>query len=163
MKSSKIRAPSSKKAPAAKLQCGVFPDPLLWSDDFESGSDPEMVLHDGASSAEAPPYDFGERTARFGERVIRLAKLVPRHPVNDRLIGQLVGAATSVGANYCEANEAITKKDFRYNIGRCLKEAKEARFFLRMLATSESALAADCRILWREATELLRILAAMRK
>src|SRR6266542_2731318 len=70
---------------------------------------------------------------------------------------ELVGAGTSVGANYCEANDCVSKKDFRYTIKRCLKEAKETRFFLRMIAASESGLKDEARDLYREATELVRI------
>jgi four helix bundle protein len=51
-------------------------------------------------------YDLEERTARFGEAVIRFAKKIPIDPVTESLIKQLVSAATSVGANYCEADDA---------------------------------------------------------
>jgi four helix bundle protein len=99
-------------------------------------------------------YDLEERTARFGEAVIRFAKKIPRGPDNDRIIGQLVGAATSVGANYCEADDAVSKKEFRCKIGTCRKEARETKFFLRMAATAEVSLKAEARVLWREAKEL---------
>src|SRR5579883_241848 len=82
-------------------------------------------------------FDLEERTARFGESIIRFCKKIPRSPENDRLIGQLTGCGTSVGANYCEANEGVSKKDFKNIIGRCVKEAKESKFFLRMVAASE--------------------------
>jgi four helix bundle protein len=109
-----------------------------------------------AEDATAPrhAFDLEERTAIFGEDIIRFLKKVPRGPQNDRLIDQLVGCGTSVGANYCEANESISKKDFRNIIGRCRKEAKESKFFLRMVATSEPTLAAEARTLYREAKEL---------
>jgi four helix bundle protein len=58
------------------------------------------------------PFDLEERTARFGEAIIRFLKRVPRGPDNDRLIDQLTGCGTSVGANYCEADEGVSKKDF---------------------------------------------------
>src|SRR2546429_1217367 len=101
-----------------------------------------------------PVFDLEERTARFGEAVIRFAKKIPPNPVNNRLIEQLVGAATSVGANYCEADEAVSRKDFRHKIGTCRKEAKGAKFFLRMVATAEEGLRSDARSLWQEAKEL---------
>jgi four helix bundle protein len=100
------------------------------------------------------PFDFEERTAVFGENVIRFLKKVPRGPDNNRLIDQLVGCGTSVGANYCEANEGLSKKDFRNIIGRCKKEAKESKFFLRMIAASEPRLADEARVLDREVNEL---------
>src|SRR6266446_4167418 len=68
------------------------------------------------------PFDLEERTARFGEAIIRFAKKIPRGPGNDRLIDQLVGCGTSVGANYCEANGHVSKKDFTHSISRCKKE-----------------------------------------
>ena len=53
------------------------------------------------------PFDLEERTALFGEAVIAFARKIPRDPVTQRLISQLVGAGTSVGANYCEADDAV--------------------------------------------------------
>src|SRR5262245_8850985 len=61
-----------------------------------------------------PVYDLAERTALFGENIIRFAKRVPREPVNNRLIHQLVGAGTSIGANYCEADDGVSKADFKH-------------------------------------------------
>src|SRR5438477_12451856 len=99
-------------------------------------SQPETSeLHDSAHGERV--YDLEERTARFGEAIIRFAKKIPQNPVNNRLIDQLVGAGTSVGANYCEADDAVSKRDFRNKIGTCRKEAKETKFFLRMIATAE--------------------------
>jgi 23S rRNA-intervening sequence protein len=60
-------------------------------------------------------YDLEERTARFGESVIDFAKTIPQSAVTYRIIGQLVGAATSVGANYVEADDAVSKKEFLKN------------------------------------------------
>jgi four helix bundle protein len=95
-----------------------------------------------------------ERTARFGESIIRFSKKIPRAPGNNRLIDQLVGAGTSVGANYCEADDAVSGKEFKQKIGICRKESKETMFFLRMVAAAEEALATEARVLWREAKEL---------
>ena len=101
-----------------------------------------------------PVFDLEERTARFGEAIIGFAKKIPQNPVNNRLIDQLVGAGTSIGANYCEADDAVSKRDFRNKIGTCRKEAKETKFFLRMVATAEESLSAEARVLWQEAKEL---------
>jgi len=81
-----------------------------------------------------PVYDLEQRTARFGEAIIDFAKKIPLGPVTDRIISQLVGAATSVGANYDEADDAVSKKDFLKCIGTCKKEARESKHFLRMVA-----------------------------
>jgi four helix bundle protein len=70
-------------------------------------------------------YDLEERTARFGEAVIDFAKTIPQNPVTSRIISQLVDAATSVGANYVEADDAVSKKEFIKNIGTCRKELRE--------------------------------------
>lgn len=114
------------------------------------------MLRDGNGESPETPAKYGleERTARFGEAIIRFAKKIPQNPVNHRLIDQLVGAATSVGANYCEADDAVSKRDFRNKIGTCRKEAKETKFFLRMIATAEESLRAEARVLWQEAKEL---------
>ncbi len=102
-----------------------------------------------------------ERTARFGEAIIQFAKRIPFSPVNNRLIDQLVGSGTSIGANYCEADDAVSGKDFKKSIGVCRKEAKECMYFLRMVATAEESLAEDARLLWREAKQLNLIFGAL--
>ena len=99
-------------------------------------------------------YDLEERTARFGEAVIRFAKRMPQDAVNRRLIDQLVGAGTSVGANFCEADDAYSLKEYALRIGTCRKESRETKFFLRMIATAEPNLKAEARVLWQAAKEL---------
>ena len=106
-------------------------------------------------------FDLEERTAKFGEAIIRFAKRVPHGPGNNRLIDQIVGAGTSVGANYGEADDAVSKKEFLVNINRCRKEARETKFFLRMIATAEPSLKGEARVLWQEAKELHLIFAAI--
>jgi four helix bundle protein len=108
-----------------------------------------------------PPCDLMERTAEFGETIIRFAKKIPQTPENIRLITQLVGAGTSVGANYCEADDSVSGKDFKKSIGTCRKESKETMFFLRMIAVSEESLRDEARALWREAKELNLIFGAI--
>ncbi len=149
----KLQAPTSKLQRSSKAQTlEKYPeaDEAPW----EVNEEPPV---NGARHA----FDLEERTARFGEAVIRFLKKIPRGPNNDRLIDQLTGCGTSVGANYCEANEGVSKKDFRNIIGRCVKEAKETKFFLRMIATSEPKLADEARALYREAKELHLIFAAI--
>lgn len=79
-------------------------------------------------------YDLEERTAKFGENIVEFAKRVPKNTVTIPLIGQLVKSGTSVGANYCEADCAETKKDFEHKMGICKKESKETKHWLRMIA-----------------------------
>jgi len=107
------------------------------------------------------PYDLEERTALFGESVVRFAKKISRSPGNNRLIDRVVGAGTSLGTNYAEASETVSPKDFKYAISRCVKEAKETCFFLRMIAAAEPQLADEARQLYRECRELHLIFASM--
>ena len=118
-------------------------------------------LREGSALPPEKPYDSDERTALFGESVVRFAKTISRGPGNDRLINQLVGVGTSLGANYAEASETVSRKDFKYAISRCVKEAKETRFFLRMVAAAEPQRADEARNLYREARELHLIFASM--
>src|SRR3954462_6747124 len=144
------------QAPRSKLQRIANPRKmlgLLTSVVYPERSRTEWRVEDDASSTRHP-FDLEDRTALFGEAIIRFLKQIPRGPHNDRLIDQLTGCGTSVGANYCEANEGVSKKDFRNIIGRCRKEAKETKFFLRMIAAAEPALSDEARTLYREAKEL---------
>ena len=61
---------------------------------------------------DAPHYDLEEPTARFGEAIIDFGKKIPRRPLTDRIIGQRVGSGTSVGANYIEADDSVSQKEF---------------------------------------------------
>jgi four helix bundle protein len=158
-----IRIPKSdwSRAPAGTER----DNSAFWKWGDEPGSKTEaMILRDEATPGGTPPRDLTERTAQFGEAIVRFVKKVPRgpnHPENNRLVDQLVGAGTSVGANYCEADDAVSGKDFKKSIGTCRKESKEAMFFLRMVAASEESLSSEARRLWREAKELNLIFGAI--
>jgi four helix bundle protein len=108
-----------------------------------------------------PTYDLPERTARFGEAIIRFVKSASPGLATSPVLSQLVRAGTSIGANYCEADEAVSKKDFRNKIGTCKKEARETMYWLRMVAVAEPGKREEARSLWREARELLLILCAI--
>jgi four helix bundle protein len=99
-------------------------------------------------------YDLEERTAKFGEEIINYCRKMPKSEITRRVIDQLVGCGTSVGANYCEADNAESRKDFKHKIGICKKEARETMHFLRMSAVAEPSLAKEARKLWQEAKEL---------
>lgn len=99
-------------------------------------------------------YDLEERTARFGEAIIDFARTIPQGPVTSRIISQLVGAGTSVGANYVEADDAVSKKEFLKCIGTCRKEARETKHFLRKTVRAVPELKSQARELWIEAKEL---------
>ena len=105
-------------------------------------------------SEEKRVYDLEDRTARFGEIVIDFARTIPQNPVTSRIISQLVGAGTSVGANYVEADDAVSKKEFLKCIGTCRKEARETKHFLRMAVRAVPELKPEARKVWMEAREL---------
>ena len=99
-------------------------------------------------------YDLEERTAKFGEEIIKFSKTIPVNLTTQRIIPQLVGAGTSVGANYCEADDAESGKDFKHKIGICKKEARETKYWLQMVATANPDSKEKARELWQEAKEL---------
>ena len=100
------------------------------------------------------PYDLEERTALFGEDVIEFLKKVPVTNITGRLIDQLVGAATSIGANYCEADDSPSGKAYRNCISICKREARESKFFIRMIVKAVPELRDQAKPLWQEAKEL---------
>src|SRR5262245_49159391 len=102
-------------------------------------------------------FDLEERTARSGEAVIRFCREVPRNVITEPLIRQVVKSSTSVGANYCEADDAVSRKEFRQKIATCKKESRETKHWMRMIAAAEPDFAERSRTLWREAHELLLI------
>jgi four helix bundle protein len=106
-------------------------------------------------------YDLEERTARFGEEVIRFCKALPHTVITEPLIRQAVKSSTSVGANYCEADDAVSGKEFRQKIGTCKKEARETKHWMRMIAAAEPDHADTARRLWREANELHLVFASI--
>jgi len=106
-------------------------------------------------------FDLEERSAKFGESVIRFCTGIRRNAITSPVISQLVRAGTSVGSNYCEADEAGTKKEFKYRISVCCRESRETKFQLRMLVAAVPDKAEVARVLWKEADELNRIFAAI--
>ncbi|MBK8856436.1 MAG: four helix bundle protein [Opitutaceae bacterium] len=106
-------------------------------------------------------YDLEERTAVFGEKVITFCQTLPADAVSRPLISQLIRSGTSIGANYCEADDAESKKDFRHKIGICRKEARETKYWFRMIAKALPSTRAVARPLWTEAKELHLIFAAI--
>lgn len=104
-------------------------------------------------------YDLEERCAKFGEDVILFCKTVEYNNIIKPLIVQFVRSSTSIGANYMEANQASSKKDFYNKIRICQKEANESKHWARMISTAEEKHKEKCRELWKEAHELTLIFA----
>ncbi len=130
-----------------------------WEDDASS----QRVVREGVASPYAGVYDLEERTARYGEAIIDFLKQVPMSSRTNRLVDQLTGCGTSVGANYVEADDAVSKKDFINIIGTCRKEARECKFFIRMLVKACPELRESAILLWREADELHLIFSRIRR
>ncbi len=109
-------------------------------------------------------YDLEERTLFFAQRVRLFLKKVPKSISNFEDSKQLARASGSIGANYIEANESLSKKDFSYRIKICRKESKESRFFLNLIDTEEiMELNQEKDELIQEASELMNIFGAILK
>jgi four helix bundle protein len=116
-----------------------------------------LIYNQFAMSQVANEYNLEDRTAKFGESVIRLCKTLPDTTISRPIISQIIRSATSIGANYCEANGASSKKDFQNKIFICKKEAQETKHWLRMLATCFEDRKEELQVLWREGQELTLI------
>ena len=99
-------------------------------------------------------FNLEERTACLGEEIIDFVKIIPKNEITRPIINQLVRAGTAVGANYCEADCAESKKDFEHKMGICNKEAKETKHWMRMLGRAVPEQIDTARRLWKEAHEL---------
>jgi four helix bundle protein len=106
-------------------------------------------------------YDLEDRTLEFGKKIIGLVKLLPRSTINITLGSQLARSGTSLGANYREANETETKKDFSFRIRICRKEGKETIYWLQLLEEANPLLKTQIAPLLQETTELVKIFAAI--
>ncbi len=102
-------------------------------------------------------YNLEERTAKFGENIIRFCKNIEQNAITKSLISQVVRSGTSIGANYMESNAASSRKDFQNKIFICKKEAQETKHWLRMIAEYLPERKEDIRNLWRESQELTMI------
>lgn len=103
-------------------------------------------------------FDLEERLAVFGEKVIVLCKSLPKDAITKPLVNQIVRSATSIGANYLEASNASSKKDFRNKLFIAKKEAQETKHWLRMLKASCPERVNELRELWQENHEICLIL-----
>jgi four helix bundle protein len=107
-------------------------------------------------------YDLEERTLEFAKKVRAFVKKLPKSITNTEDIRQLVKASGSVGANYIEANESLSKKDFIMRIKISRKESKESRSWLKLVDTHDNRkLEKDRNSLINEATELMNIFGAI--
>lgn len=103
-------------------------------------------------------FDLEDRMAKFGEGIILLCKSVKQDSITRPLINQIVRSATSIGANYCEANNGSSRKDFRNKAYIAKKEAQETKHWLRMLKAASPDRAVELRVFWKESHEFVLIL-----
>jgi four helix bundle protein len=106
-------------------------------------------------------YDLEERTLEYGKRIIRMAKSLPKNTINFKLIDQVIRSGTSMGANYREANETETKKDFLFRMRICRKEGKETIYWLNLIIEANPDMEVRIRPLLQETIELVKIFAAI--
>ncbi|MCD5384254.1 four helix bundle protein [candidate division WOR-3 bacterium] len=103
-------------------------------------------------------YDLEERTFQFAKRVIEFCKRLPKTVENKELISQAVRASGSVGANYIEANESMSKKDFKMRIKICRKESKESRYWVRLIVETNKLMEdSEAKFLIQESSEFIKI------
>jgi len=108
----------------------------------------------------AKPRDLEDRTIRFAESIRSFVRRLPRTISNVEDVRQLVRASGSVAANWIEADEAVSKKDFLLRVKICRKEAKESRLFLRLIDASTNSSAARDNLA-TEARELVLIFSSI--
>ncbi len=108
-------------------------------------------------------YDLEERTLKYGKRIVYMCQALNMHydPINKRLADQVLRSGTSVGANYREANETETKKDFCFRMRICRKEAKETVYWLKLITEHNPLLAKRLESLSQETAELVKIFATI--
>ena len=106
-------------------------------------------------------FDLEERTTNFARKVVKLCKSLPRNPINDRIVGQVIGSSGSIGANYREANDALGKKDFVMRIKISRRESKEASHWIILLAEANPDRTEEIIILEKEAVEYKNIFSAI--
>src|SRR3990167_2497596 len=109
----------------------------------------------------AKKYDLEDRTLEFGKRIIRLAKALPKNSINFNLIDQAIRSGTSMGANYREANETETKKDFLFRMRICRKEGKETIYWLDLIIEANPEFTERIKPLLQETVELVKIFASI--
>ncbi|MCD6228101.1 MAG: four helix bundle protein [Candidatus Omnitrophica bacterium] len=120
---------------------------------------PKVSVHFSASAGRqnSKQYDLEERTLKFAKSVIEFVKTLPKTVANNEIVKQLVRSAGSIGANYIEANESLSRKDFAMRIKICRKESKESIYWLRLIEVNDEQRDKERQRLIKEVTELMKI------
>lgn len=108
-------------------------------------------------------YDLLERIEKFGINVINLAKKIPKNSITLPLISQFIRSGTSIGANYCEADNAESRNDFKHKLGISKKESKETVYWCKMIIVAYPPLKMETEKISQEANELNLIFNAIIK
>ena len=102
-------------------------------------------------------YDLEERTYRFARSVINFIEALPKTIINNEMTKQVIRSSGSIGANYIEANEALSKKDYAFRVKICRKEAKETIYWLKLIHVKGKEMLQKQETLVIEGTELMKI------
>lgn len=105
--------------------------------------------------------ELENRTTEFAKDTIKLCQGLPKGAITNPLISQVIRSSGSIGANYREANEAISKKDFMHRLRIARKEAKETDHWLELIATAHANIVDQVVTLRHEVSELRNILSAI--
>src|SRR3989339_625076 len=108
-------------------------------------------------------YNLVERVEKLGKSIISFAKQVPRNTITLPLISQFIRAGTSIGANYCEADDAESRNDYVHKVGIAKKEARETMYWTKMLVEAEPKLKNEALVIYQEAKEINLIMNAIIK
>jgi four helix bundle protein len=118
--------------------------------DRQNGENPT----DKPAAASVREFNLERRTTQFAKDAITFARKTRRNVITNPLIRQFIRSATSIGANYCEADDAVSRKEFHCKIAICKKEARETKYWIQLLVTADPSLRDPAKPLWREAKEL---------
>jgi len=136
-----------------KRRCKEFRNPKL---QITNPKQIEMTKNQNSKQ-----YDLEERTLKFTKEVIEFMKTLPRTVANVEIAKQVIRSAGSIGANYIEANESLSKKDFVMRIKICRKESKESSYWLKLAEVKDSGGENQRRALIEEATQLTKIFSSI--
>jgi len=109
---------------------------------------------------ELKTFDLRERLLKFSKRILEIVKMLPRSPEGDVIRKQLVAAGTSIGANYEEADGAISKRDFTHKMAIARKEANETKYWLKVISgdfVQPNEIEGDI----KEVTEIIKIFSSI--
>lgn len=141
----------------------IINDQLSKNFQFPSNQFPNKSQFPNMSNFQTKKYDnpLDDRTLEFGKKIIRLCKKLPKNTVTIEPIKQVMRSGCSIGANYREANDALSKKDFVFRMRISRKESKETMYWLELLIEACPEFRNEITPLMQEALELVKILSSI--